>query len=444
MSQQVPHILLVNPWIHDFAAFDFWARPLGLLQIASIIRSNGIAVSYIDCLDRFHSNDRRINKCHRHGRGPYLKTEIPKPNVFRSISRKYSRYGIYPQWFIQDLNSIEKPDIIMITSFMTYWYTGLQETIEYIRSVFKDVPIVVGGIYVRLCLDHAKQNIDADWFENRPGEPIVFSIIEHFTGYKCSIDCDLLDLDALPYPAWDLQSHIPFIPILTTRGCPFRCSYCASGFLEPNIRRRSIEHVVEEILYWYQQNEVCDFVFYDDALLYQSDSYAIPLCERIIEKKLALRFHTPNAIHIREINQHIAALMYKAGFKNLRMGLETTDFDHRIDQKLTYHEFETAIKHLKHAGFQKDDMGAYLLVGLPGQQKETVFESIDQVKKTGILPILAYYTPIPHTPLWPKALQMSDVDFSKDLLLTNNTIFPCQKNGFDWEVLSAYKQRIKR
>ncbi|MGD2036453.1 MAG: B12-binding domain-containing radical SAM protein, partial [Desulfobacterales bacterium] len=54
MKRDVPHILLVNPWIHDFAAYDFWAKPLGLLYLAALLRSHGLSVSYIDCLDRFH------------------------------------------------------------------------------------------------------------------------------------------------------------------------------------------------------------------------------------------------------------------------------------------------------------------------------------------------------------------------------------------------------
>ena len=49
-----PHILCVNPWIHDFAAYDFWAKPYGLLLLAAFLRAQGARVSYIDCLDRFH------------------------------------------------------------------------------------------------------------------------------------------------------------------------------------------------------------------------------------------------------------------------------------------------------------------------------------------------------------------------------------------------------
>ncbi|RLB98065.1 MAG: B12-binding domain-containing radical SAM protein, partial [Deltaproteobacteria bacterium] len=54
MKTDSPHILCINPWIHDFAAFDFWAKPLGILSIAAILREKGLRVSFIDCLDRFH------------------------------------------------------------------------------------------------------------------------------------------------------------------------------------------------------------------------------------------------------------------------------------------------------------------------------------------------------------------------------------------------------
>ncbi|KPA14859.1 Radical SAM domain protein [Candidatus Magnetomorum sp. HK-1] len=443
MPGNAPHILFVNPWIHDFAAFDFWARPMGLLQLAAIVRSQGMTISFVDCLDRFHPRDKKTAKRrYRHGRGAYLKTEIPRPEILKNFPRKYSQYGIPTDWFIQDLKSMQKPDAIMVTSFMTYWYPGVQKTIDCIRSVFKNVPVVLGGIYVRLCLDHAKKNMGADIYESGFGEKSILSIIQDLTGFNVKSDIDEERLDTLPYPSWDIQNSIPFVPLLTTRGCPFRCSYCASGFLEPKIRRRSIKHVIEEIIFWHKDYAVRDFVFYDDALLFKSDQYAKPLFESIVQKKMPLRFHTPNAIHIREITKDMAVLMFKAGFKNLRMGLETADFDHRNDQKLTNTEFEQAILNLKQAGFIRDNMGAYLLIGLPGQTRESIIKSIDHVNKNGIQPILAYYTPIPNTKLWQSAIESSPLDISNEPLLTNNTIFPCQQSGFDWHELSEYKQLI--
>jgi radical SAM superfamily enzyme YgiQ (UPF0313 family) len=443
-SSNAPHVLFVNPWIHDFAAFDFWARPMGLMQLISIVRSQGMTVSYVDCLNRFHPNASHFkSKQYKYGRGAYLKTEIPKPKKLKQFPRKYSRYGILPEWFIHDLRDIKQPDIIIITSIMTYWYPGVQETIDSIRSVFFDIPIVLGGIYVRLCLSHAKKHMDADYFESGPGEHSVLKIIAQLTGFQSTSKVDINKLDTFPYPAWDIQTHIPFVPLLTTRGCPFRCEYCASGFLEKQIRRRSIAHVYDEIEYWYQKYGVHDFVFYDDALLYQSETFAIPLLERIVQNNVPVRFHTPNAIHIREISNTVAKLLFQANFKNLRMGLETMDFNNRKDHKLTFAEFDLAIQNLKQAGFHRQDLGAYLLIGLPEQKRKSIIASIDCVKKSGIQPILAYYTPIPHTKLWPKALELSPYDISQDPLYTNNTLFPCQTNGLDWKELSEYQARAK-
>ena len=51
VKQSTPHILLINPWITDFAAYNLWIRPLGLLYIASLLRENGFRVTLIDCLD---------------------------------------------------------------------------------------------------------------------------------------------------------------------------------------------------------------------------------------------------------------------------------------------------------------------------------------------------------------------------------------------------------
>ena len=443
-SSNAPHILFINPWIHDFAAFDFWARPMGLMQLISIVRSQGMTVSFVDCLNRFHPNAVSLpSKQYRYGRGAYLKTEIPKPKKLKPFPRKYSRYGILPEWFINDLKKMQAPNIIMVTSIMTYWYPGVQETIDAIRSVFKDTPIVLGGIYVSLCLSHAKKHMDADLFEPGLGECSVLNIITQLTGFQSQSKVEINQLDTFPYPAWDLQSHIPFIPLLTTRGCPFRCDYCASGFLEKQIRRRSIDHVCDEIDYWYQKHGVRDFVFYDDAFLYQSETFAIPLLEKIVKNNSPIRFHTPNAIHIREISKTVAKLLFEAGFKNLRMGLETMDFNNRKDHKLTFAEFNTAIQNLKQAGFQSHELGAYLLIGLPEQKRKTIILSIDCVKESGIQPILAYYTPIPHTKLWSKAVESSPFDISLDPLFTNNTLFPCQPDGLNWKELSEYQTRAK-
>ena len=173
MKSDTPHILLINPWIHDFAAYDFWAKPLGLLSLASILRCHGFNISYIDCLDRFHSQAPPTDPYARFGRGPYLKTRIPKPSGLGDIQRNFSRYGIRKTWFKKDLHSIEPPDLVLMTSMMTYWYPGVQETIAVVREVFPEVTIVLGGIYVSLCYEHAKSHSGADRVETGIGEEYI-------------------------------------------------------------------------------------------------------------------------------------------------------------------------------------------------------------------------------------------------------------------------------
>jgi len=440
-----PHILLINPWIHDFAAYDFWAKPLGLLSLASILRHHGFPVSYVDCQDRFHPEAGEVfNPAARNGRGPYVKTSIPKPAGLNSVERNYSRYGILPEWFEQDVKDLPKPDMVMVTCLMTYWYPGLFETIRAVRAIYPNVPIVLGGIYATLCHDHAVLHSGADYVLSGPGGTRIFEIIEKTTGCQTLLKFDPDDLNSYPYPAFDLQRKITYIPLLTSKGCPFSCTYCASNILQPKRMTMTPERVVEEILHWQDYCGVIDFAFYDDALLVNPEKHAKPMFKQIIATGRHFNFHTPNAVHIRAITPEIAELMVAAGVKTLRLGLETVDFDKReMDRKVKETEFVCAVSNLLAAGFRKEQVGAYLLVGLPGQNIKTVERSIEIVKSCGITPILAYYTPIPHTDIWAAAVAASRYDLASDPIFTNNAIMPCRQSGFDWEELARLKRLVK-
>ena len=441
MKTDFPHILCVNPWIHDFAAFDFWAKPLGLLSLAAILRENGAKVSYIDCLDRFHPRQNGVVKVGWDGRGPYRKAPIEIPPGLEPSGKKFSRYGIDPAWLKEDLTNLNRPDLIFVTSMMTYWASGVQETIDVIKQIFPDVPVVLGGIYASLCHEHANAYTGADQVIKGPGEHQLNDLIKTHTGVDLNIPRVWAKLDDLPYPAFDLLRKQTYIPILTSRGCPFSCEYCASSFLEPSHRRRSAEHVFREIEYWHKKYQVQNFAFYDDALLVNAEKYAFVLFEKIIASGMDLFFHTPNALHIKAITKKAARLMFEAGFKTIRLGLETTKFGERRDHdiKVEKQEFFKAVDHLKSAGFEKNQIGAYLLCGLPGQNLDDVEYSMRLVIRSGILPVLAYYTPIPHTPMWEEAVANSKFDISQHPVFTNNTLFPCVDSNTDLLRISQLK-----
>ena len=444
-----PHVLCVNPWIHDFAAFDFWLKPLGLLSLAGMLRQAGFRVSYIDCLDRFHPQETGPVKTGWDGRGPFRKTPVklqdllpPTAGPLPRIGKPFSRYGILPDWFRNDLASLDTPDLILVTSLMTYWASGVTETISVIRSVFPDVPVILGGKYATLCHAHAALHSGADHVVSGQGEPVLEELVERLTGFPLCLD---IRPDDPPFPALDLCSKLTYAPVLTARGCPFSCEYCASSFLEPRVIRRSPDRVFDEICHWHHRYKIKNFAFYDDALLVNGPVHAYPLMEKIIDSGLDLYFHTPNALHIREITVEAADLMFRAGFKTIRLGLETAAFseNRRHDIKVRADEFFKAVKALKKAGFEPGQIGAYLLCGLPDQNLDEVADSMAFVRTSGILPVLAYYSPIPHTPMWETAVDCARFDLTRHPVFTNNSLFPCVRSEKDRRRISQLKnQRV--
>ena len=444
MEKRDPHILLINPWIHDFAAYDFWAKPIGVLTIAGILRMHGYQVSYIDCLDRFHPELSHTGKTGRFGKGHYLKSRAQKPEKLYDVPRNYSRYGIPESLLRKTIKERPRPEVVLVTSLMTYWYPGVIALIEIVREMLPEVPVVLGGIYATLCYDHAVNNAGADYVLCGESEAAVIELVGRLTGFAAEQRAFADDPETYPYPAFDLQSNITYVPILTGRGCPFRCAYCASGFLNPTLRRRSPRHVVEEIAYWHKKYSVVDFAFYDDALLIDANRHIIPILEGVLARGLDVRFHTPNALHIRPLSRDVARLLFRAGFKTIRLGLETASFNDRkaMDSKVGPGEFQQAVDHLKGAGFKGEAIGAYLLCGLPSQAFAELEASVKMVKSCGVRPILTQYSPIPHTALWPEAVKSSRYDLDSDPIFHNNSISPCRKEPFSWDKISYLKSLV--
>ena len=163
---KAPSILLINPWITDFAAYDYWTKPLGLLLLGALLREGGCGVAFIDCLDRYDPSGTRdpdliAGVDRRYGTGKYPRMRIPKPAVYADVPRHYHRYGIHPDSLLRQLKASEQPDLIWVTSMMTYWYPGVQQTIRVIREVFPETPVWLGGIYARLCAEHARRTSGA-------------------------------------------------------------------------------------------------------------------------------------------------------------------------------------------------------------------------------------------------------------------------------------------
>ena len=105
--------------------------------------------------------------------------------------------------------------------------------------------------------------------------------------------------------------------------------------------------------------------------------------------------------------------------------------------------FLKAVANLKEAGFSREQIGAYLLVGLPGQSKAMIEDDVERVLLAGAFPKLAEYSPIPGTEMWSKALKASRYPIDKEPLFQNCTLLPAAEPEVDAAFLQATRKRIR-
>ena len=423
-------VLLVNPWIYDFAAFNLWIEPLGLLTIAAALRDSGYGVTVLDCLAP-HAG---MPPPRADGSGKFLKMVVDKPGPVAFVPRRYGRYGLPCQQFDAELRAAPVPDAVLVASGMTYWYPGVMEAIRRVRACFGAVPIALGGIYATLCPVHARQHSGADEVIAGPGVVAALSFADRVTGHDSAPE-QHADPRAWPPPAHELASR-PFAGLLTSWGCPYRCTYCASRHLQPAFVQREPAAVVAEIETCLRRG-IRDYAFYDDSLLLDSGQHLAPILETVVARGWPVRLYAPNGLHAREITGSLADLMRRAGLVMVRLSLETTDADRQRSTggKVTTDLFVQAVAHLQAAGFRSRELGAYILAGLPDQPLSEVEEAVRWVHGLGVQTKLALFSPIPGTPDGDRALPAA-----ADPLWHNDTVYPYLRGGeYVWKL-----QRIKQ
>ena len=247
-------------------------------------------------------------------------------------------------------------------------------------------------------------------------------------------------MDSLPYPALHLLDYPSYIPILTSRGCPLDCAYCASRLLQPAYRRRQPRAAVEELCHWQDQLGLRDAAFYDDALLLGAADHLLVILEELegaavpsgsIPPTASMPASSPGRWPPGSNGPILPPCAW--GWKPPPWARPAwTPNSRRASWRPPWPTFGQA-------GFSPAEIGVYLLIGLPDQEEAEVAASIRRVKELGATPVLASYSPIPGTALWPRALACSRYDLSADPLYHNNSLFPCWPQ-FSWDRYTRLKR----
>ncbi len=445
-----PKALLVQPPVYDYALYDLFLKPYGLLRIGKWLADSGWDVVFVNGLDYEDPASAAIlgaPKRKPDGTGKFFRKVVPAPSSVAGVrERPFARYGMIPESFRAAIEAAggsgRQPDLILLSTGMTYWYLGAREAARTCRSVFPRVPLAVGGIYASLMPEHCARATGADFVVRGEAEPELRSIL---TGL------------GLPSPGGRLPSaplHVPGVfrdaeVLRLNAGCPFRCDYCASHRITPNFEPGDPDSLFRALRDSVTLGTL-NFAFYDDALLVRREDILFPFLDRVIETYgpadqrpagAGPLFYLPNAVHVRYIDRRTALLLRDAGFRDVRLGFESAsaDFHEAHDGKFLPESFPAAVDALLSAGFPGESLSVYILAGLPGQRADETEDSIHYALRFGLRVRLAEFSPVPGSSLWEDCLRLSRYPLADEPLFHDNSFFPMEWDGFTWADLERLK-----
>ncbi len=260
----------------------------------------------------------------------------------------------------------------------------------------KAVDVIVRGEGEETILELAKQSplSEIRGISFRRGKEIIQTPTRPF----------IQDLDALPRPAY---KYLPMekynitgrnlLPIISSRGCPFGCPFCvASQMFGQQFRARSPKNVLDEMEWLRCEYGAEGIAFQDDTLTF-SKQRAIAICDGIIERKIDLHWGCGTRADV--VTREVMAKMAKAHCDETMFGVESGCQCMRdvLKKKVTTEQCENAIKWTKEAGIF---VTVSVILGYPGETKETLQETLDFVRKVEPDDVwLCHATPYPGTQL---------------------------------------------
>lgn len=221
---------------------------------------------------------------------------------------------------------------------------------------------------------------------------------------------EIYDLDRLPIPAYHLVNMNLYdrYTLVSSRGCPYKCTYCASSVICSCVSYRSPENIVDEIEFLIKKYGKKFFWFSDDTFT-SNIKHTNKLLDLIIEKKIEIEWSCLTRVN--KTNVDILKKMKDAGCKYVSYGVESGDIGiiNKMNKNITLSEVKEALKITKEVGL---DMYTFFLIGYPGENHETIKKSFDlirEIKPTGVS--FAIVIPLPGTVLWEYLLENNYISY---------------------------------
>ena len=420
-------VALVNPRVESYSGI---LPPLGLLYIAAVLEKEGYPVRVFDL---YPDDDGML-------------TEVA---AFR-------------------------PDVVGMTVLTDYWPRA-RRVAAFIRKEVPAATFVVGGIHVTAMPEEALAELGADIAVIGEGERTMLDLCDCLArgepwrkveGIQFRDDSGAFrrtaprafieDLDELPFPSRHLLHFDEYMlppgiirgwwserstTVITSRGCPFSCIWCASHCIfGRKVRRRSVENVIQEIEHLLQRYHVDTVWFVDDTFtLYKQ--WVLAFCRALADRKIRLAWGCQ--AHVRTADEEMLAAMKKAGCVQLDFGVESGS--DRVLKALKKHSSADAVRKAfaiaRKVGIRTM---ATFMFGSPEETRQDVEASMRLARE--IKPDFAssfFITPYPGTELMAMA-QANRWDFHYDPGKTGLKKTPPLKIAFTEEELMRFRTRFQR
>lgn len=357
------------------------APPLGLLYLASTIKDRYI----IDILDSTFEG--------------YYNT---------TISGDYVTYGLSDEQVVERIKKF-KPDVVGVSSMFSARQSTAIHYCDLVKSVNKDIIVVLGGIHPSLFPEESIMNQSVDYVIMGEGEFRFKQLLEGLEDGNVAFTFDgiaykqgdkikanpmvnrIENLDSVPFPARELIDFegyldigVPFAPfprkdrtcqILTSRGCPFNCVFCSTvKYWGRQFRTRSVENIMEEIDIMVKKYKIEEIQFVDDNLTINKQR-ARELFKQLIPYKLP--WCTPHGFMLQVIDEPMIDLMGQSGAYQISVGVESGS--DRVRKEIIHKPVppKNIVKKLVDRCHKNNiQVHGLFVVGFPGETKAEIYETL--------------------------------------------------------------------
>jgi radical SAM superfamily enzyme YgiQ (UPF0313 family) len=451
-------VLLINgPGSTHFLADRYHFLPSNLLYLSSSLKANGIESKILD---------------------------LNSPEKVRLASDWESKLKLVSEYLCN-----YKPDLVGIPCLFSSQIISTLILSDAVKNNLK-VPIVIGGIHPTIYYKEIIENCNSiDYIVLGEGEITLVKLCNYLQGKQAIEEIDGIvyrnmtkmalnpkttytNIDEISWPdyaaikiedyfedtsSWHNPKKIPIntsIPIITSRACPHRCTFCAMFMvMGSKYRARQAIDVVDEIEFLYKEYNHRHFTFYDDNMTF-SKPRTLKICSEIIRRKMDIQFETPNGVFVNSLDKEVVDALVDAGLTRISLGIESgseyirnTIMGKKLATKKIYEVIKLCKKH-------KDlFVRALFVIGMPEDTTETLEDTYNMIVKLDIdQPIVTNLMPFPGTKVFEQSIKdglLRNIDVKNlwrygDIYQTGNKQFFVQPYNMTLEELDYFRAKFDR